>query len=105
MMRWLRFLNITRTIRLERELDAMRKQRSGDKRAIDSLVGSIRRQAPAGSETDHLSMIVLLDGRVHALEVAAGVAWTYLRSGRTDAAADTLAAILDAAPVDQREAS
>ena len=102
-MRFLRLLNPFRHLRIERELDAMRKQRAGDKRAITSLVASIRRQAPAGSETNHLSMIVLLDGRVHALEVAAGVAWNYLRTGRPEAAHDVLAAILDAAPVDQRE--
>lgn len=84
---------------------ALEKQRRGDMRAIDSFVGSIGRQAPAGSETEMRAANVILLGRVHALETAAGVAVVYLDSGRTEAAREVLTAILDTDPVNQREAS
>lgn len=100
-MRWLRFLNIARTIRLEREIAAI----PGQRRAIKSLVESIGRQAPAGSETELRCLVVALDGRVHALETAAGLARQYLNTGRPEAARDVLSAILDAEPAVRREAS
>lgn len=103
-MRFLRLINFARTLRLERDLAAMHKQREGDKRGIKSLVDSIGRQALPGSETELRGHVVLLDGRVHALEVAAGLAVRYLDSGRHQAAHDVLSAILDSVPVDQREA-
>jgi hypothetical protein len=104
-MRFLRFLNPLHVLRLERDLAAMTKQREGDKRGIKSLVDSIGRQAPAGSETELRSRIVAQDGRIHALEVTAGLAVRYLDSGRHQAAHDVLSAILDTVPDDQREAS
>lgn len=104
-MSWLRLINPFRHLRLERENARMLKQREGDKRGIKSLVDSIGRQAPLGSETELRSHVVLLDGRCHALEVAAGLAATYLRTGRPDAAKDVLEAILDTVPAEQREAS
>jgi hypothetical protein len=97
-MRWLRFFNPIYTLRLER-------QRAADARGIKSLVDSIGRQAPAGSETELRSRIVAQDGRIHALEVTAGLAVRYLDSGRHQAAHDVLSAILDTVPADQREAS
>lgn len=100
-MTFLRLLNIARTIRLEREVAAI----PGMKRGIKSLAESIGRQAPAGSETELRAAVVLLDGRVHALEIAAGVARQYLDSERHQAARDVLASILDAEPVNQRKAS
>lgn len=104
-MRWTRLLNPFRHLRIERENARMLKQREGDKRGIKSLVDSIGRQAPAGSETELRSHVVLLDGRCHALEVAAGLALEYTRSGRHKAAESTLESILDSAPAEQREAS
>jgi hypothetical protein len=104
-MRWLRYLSLLHVLRLERDLAAMTKQREGDKRGIKSLVDSIGRQALPGSETELRSHVVLLDGRVHALEIAAGLAVRYLDSGRHQAAHDVLSAILDSVPADQREAS
>lgn len=100
-MRWLRLFNPFRHLRLEREVAAI----PGMKRGIKSLAESIGRQAPAGSETELRAAVVLLDGRVHALEIAAGVARQYLDSGRHQAARDVLASILDAEPVNQRKAS
>lgn len=100
-MRWLRYLSPAYLRDLERKVAAIPSQR----RAIKSLVESIGRQAPAGSETELRGMVVLLDGRVKALEVSAGLALIELRRGRTSHAESVLAAILDSAPVDQREAS
>lgn len=102
-MRWTRLLDPFRHLRLERENAAMHKQREGDKRGIKSLVDSIGRQAPSGSETELRGYVVTLDGRVHALEIVAGLAREYLRTGRTDAAMKVLTEILDA-PADEREA-
>lgn len=88
-----------------RYVRALEQQRSSDKRAIDSFVLSIGRQAPAGSETQLRGDLVLLHGRVNGLEVAAELALQYMRSGRHEAAASVLSAILDSSPLDQQEAS
>ena len=99
-MKWVRLFNPIRHLRLEREVAAL----PGQKRAIKSLVESIGRQAPAGSETEMRAALVILDGRVHSLETSAGLALNYLQHGRTNAAADVLSAVLSSMPVDQREA-
>lgn len=101
MIRWLRLFNPIRHLRLEREVAAI----PGMKRGIKSLVESIGRQAPIGSETELRAEVVMLTGRVNALEAAAGLAVRYFDDGRYQSARRVLAAILDAEPVNQREAS
>jgi hypothetical protein len=104
-MRWLRFLNPVRHLRLERERDKLVIQRAGTQRGVRSLVESIGRATTPADITGLHARILFLETRNNAHLICMGLAKIELERGRPDQARHLIETMLDAPALEQREAS
>lgn len=95
----LRHFNPFYTIRLEREVAAI----PGMKRGIKSLVESIGRQAPIGSETDLRGRLAEAEVELDELRTGLHLIGRLMASGRAAMAAQEVMRLV-AREIDQREA-
>jgi hypothetical protein len=99
-MHWLRFLNPFYTLDLERKVAAI----PGLRRAVRSLVESVRRQALPGETTELRAELIVIADDLRAVHMRMRHARDLLACGLTTEALTELEAAIGDAPA-QREAS
>lgn len=97
-MRWLRLLNIARTIRLDREIGAMHEQIAAMKRATLQYIDVGGRQLSPTSTQGVLRRAILAENDNSVLRMGILAALRDLRRGRHDLAASELEALIGEEP-------